>query len=122
MLSWKAVMAVAPRSTSRTRGPRAASRRSSLTSVPVSVTTSGAPLLLLKASLGLEFDPVAGEIRLCDPRLPSFLDSVMLRNLRLGDCSVDLVARRHGKSVSVEVLRTEGGVGVSVVYGRLALT
>ena len=83
---------------------------------------SGAPLLLLQASLGLEFDPAAREIRLCDPRLPSFLDSVMLRNLRLGDCSVDLVARRHGKSVSIEVLRTEGGVGVSVVYGRLALT
>jgi glycogen debranching enzyme len=83
---------------------------------------SGAPLLLLQASLGLEFDPAAGEIRLCDPRLPAFLDSVMLRNLRLGDCSVDLVARRHNGSVSIEVDRTEGGVRVSVVYGRLAMS
>ena len=82
---------------------------------------SGAPLLLLQASLGLEFDPALSEIRLRDPRLPSFLDSVTLRNLRLGDCSVDLVARRYKESVSIEVVRTEGTIRVSVVYGPSAL-
>ena len=45
---------------------------------------SGALLLMLQASLGLEFDPAQNEIRFRDPRLPSFLDSVLLRNLRLG--------------------------------------
>jgi glycogen debranching enzyme len=82
---------------------------------------SGAPLLLLQASLGLEFDPAQSEIRLRDPRLPSFLERVVLRNLRLGDCSVDLVAHRHKDSVSIEVLRTEGTIRVSVVYGPSAL-
>jgi glycogen debranching enzyme len=82
---------------------------------------SGAPLLLLQASLGLEFDPAQSEIRLRDPRLPPFLETVMLRNLRLGDCSVDLVARRHKDSVSIEVLRTEGTIRVSVVYGPSAI-
>jgi glycogen debranching enzyme len=81
---------------------------------------SGAPLLLLQASLGLEFDPAQSEIRLRDPRLPSFLDTVTLRNLRLGDCSVDLVARRYKDSVSIEVVRTEGTIRVSVVYGPSA--
>jgi glycogen debranching enzyme len=82
---------------------------------------SGAPLLLLQASLGLEFDPAQSEIRLRDPRLPSFLDSVTLSNLRLGDSSVDLVARRYKDSVSIEVVRTEGTIRVSVVYGHAAL-
>jgi len=79
---------------------------------------SAAPLLLLQASLGLEFDPERSEIRLCDPRLPSFLNEVKLSNLRLGNCSVDLVARRYQEGVSVELIRTEGTIRVSVVYGR----
>ena len=45
---------------------------------------SATPFTLLEASLGLEFDPGKGEIRLRNPRLPSFLDEVTLRNLRLG--------------------------------------
>src|SRR6266699_3639364 len=45
---------------------------------------SGAPFLLIQASLGLEFDPARCEIRLRNPRLPSFLDTVILRNVRLG--------------------------------------
>lgn len=78
---------------------------------------SATPLLLLQASLGLEFDPRHREIRLRDPRLPSFLDWVKLRNLRLGDASVDLLIRRHQDNVSVEVVRTDGNLHVSVVYG-----
>ncbi|HZN31539.1 MAG TPA: amylo-alpha-1,6-glucosidase, partial [Xanthobacteraceae bacterium] len=44
---------------------------------------SATPFSLLEASLGLEFDPIANEIRLRNPRLPEFLDEVVLRNLRL---------------------------------------
>ena len=40
---------------------------------------SATPFLLLHASLGLEFDPSRREIRLRDPRLPSFLDWVKLQ-------------------------------------------
>ena len=36
-----------------------------------------------KPRLGLEFDPFKGEIRLRNPRLPAFLDEVVLRDLRL---------------------------------------
>jgi glycogen debranching enzyme len=78
---------------------------------------SATPFLLLHASLGLEFDPVRREVRLRDPRLPSFLDWVKLKNLRLGDATVDLMIRRHDSNVSVEVLRTEGTLHVAVVYG-----
>ena len=77
---------------------------------------SGTPFTLLQASLGLEFDPDRGEIRLRDPSLPPFLDRVIIRNLRLGPAEVDLSVRRHTKGVSVEMLRSSETVQVSVVF------
>lgn len=77
---------------------------------------AGTPLLLLQSSLGLEFDPDRNEILLRNPRLPQFLGEVTLRNLRLGQSAVDLMLRRHGKDVSVQVLRNEGRIRVSAVY------
>jgi glycogen debranching enzyme len=77
---------------------------------------SATPFALLEASLGLEFEPAAKEIRLRNPRLPAFLDEVVLRNLRLGQSSVDLRIRRHGEEVSVQVIRSRGHVQVSAVY------
>jgi glycogen debranching enzyme len=57
---------------------------------------SATPFTLLAASLGLEFDPLNGEIRLRSPRLPAFLDEVILRNLQLGQSTVDVrVWRRN---------------------------
>ena len=76
---------------------------------------SATPFSLLDASLGLEFDPRGGEIRLRNPVLPDFLDEVTLRQLRLGSASVDLKIRRHKQSVSLDILRTSGRVRISVV-------
>jgi glycogen debranching enzyme len=77
---------------------------------------AGTPLLLLQSSLGLEFNPDNNEILLRKPRLPSFLDEVTLHNLRLGKSSVDLMLRRHGNDVSLQVLRNEGRIMVAAVY------
>ena len=78
---------------------------------------SAAPFTLIQASLGLEFDPDANEIRLRNPHLPAFLDEVYLRNLRLGTSSVDLVVRRHDGDVALQVIRKrEGSIRVSCVY------
>lgn len=74
------------------------------------------PFTLLEACLGLEFDPFANEIRLRNPRLPAFLDEVVLRNLQLGASRVDLRVRRHNESVSLDTPRVEGGIRVSVVF------
>jgi len=76
----------------------------------------GTPLLLLQASLGLEFDPDRNEILLQNPRLPHFLEEVTLRNLRLGQSAVDLMVRRHGTDVSLQVLRNDGQIRVAAVY------
>lgn len=79
---------------------------------------SATPFTLLEAALGLEFDPQLGEIRLRNPRLPAFLNEVILRDLQLGDSSVDLCVRRQGEGVSLEVLRTRGKIQVSIVLAR----
>jgi glycogen debranching enzyme len=79
---------------------------------------SATPFTLLEAALGLEFDAQRGEIRLRNPRLPSFLNEVVLRELRLGASSVDLRVRRHDDEVSLEVLRTRGRIQVSIVLAH----
>ncbi len=77
---------------------------------------SATPFTLLEASLGLEFDPFNGEIRLRNPRLPAFLDEVTLRDLRLSSSSVDLRVRRHGDTVSLDTPRISGDIRVSIVF------
>jgi len=77
---------------------------------------SATPFTLLEASLGLEFDPFKGEIRLRNPRLPQFLDEVILRDLRLFSSSVDLRVRRHGETVSLDTTRISGDIRVSIVF------
>ncbi|HYW62165.1 MAG TPA: amylo-alpha-1,6-glucosidase [Bradyrhizobium sp.] len=79
---------------------------------------SATPFTLLEAALGLEFDVERGEIRLRNPRLPAFLNEVLLRDLQLGASSVDLRVRRHGDDVSLEVLRTRGRIQVSIVLAH----
>jgi len=79
---------------------------------------SATPFTLLEAALGLEFDAANGEIRLRNPRLPAFLNEVVLRDLRLGVSSVDLRVRRHDQDVSLEVLRTRGEIRVSIVLAH----
>jgi glycogen debranching enzyme len=76
---------------------------------------SATPFTLLEAALGIEFDATRGEIRFRNPRLPAFLNEVILRDLQLNDSSVDLRLRRHGDDVSLEVLRTRGQIQVSIV-------
>ncbi len=79
---------------------------------------SATPFTLLEAALGLEFDAGRGEIRLHNPRLPAFLNEVVLRDLQLGVSSADLRVRRHGDEVSLEVMKTKGQIQVSIVLSR----
>ncbi len=79
---------------------------------------SATPFTLLEASLGLEFDNRNNEIRLRNPVLPAFLDEVILRNLRLGQSSLDLRLRRHNDEVSVDIPRRHGEIQVSVVLSH----
>jgi glycogen debranching enzyme len=79
---------------------------------------SATPFTLLEAALGLEFDAARNEIRLRNPRLPSFLNEVILRQLHLGSSTVDLHITRHGDEVALEVLRRRGKIQVSIVLAH----
>ena len=77
--------------------------------------SAGAVYLLLSSCLGLSIDGPDRRIRFTYPRLPSFLETVWISGLRVGEALVDLELRRHGEDVGVNVLRRDGAVEVVLV-------
>jgi glycogen debranching enzyme len=79
--------------------------------------SSGAFFALLQASLGIEQDPFANVIRFRNPKLPVFLDSVVLRGLKAGTGSVDLSVRRQGNDkISLQILAARGDIEVTASF------
>jgi glycogen debranching enzyme len=76
---------------------------------------SAAPLAMLQACLGLSFEPAAKRVTLRDPVLPGFLETVVLRNLEVGDATIDFqLRRREGGGLSLQVLRNDHHVEMSI--------
>jgi glycogen debranching enzyme len=73
------------------------------------------PFALVQACLGLEIDAAAENVRLRQPRLPPFIDSLVVRRLCVGESRVDLRFRRHDTSVSVNLLAREGNAEIEVL-------
>ena len=71
--------------------------------------------LILQAILGLTANAPEGELLIVRPRLPYWLDSVQVRNLRVGQGSADLLFSRRGARTRLEVLAVRGRLRVSVV-------
>lgn len=73
-----------------------------------------APFALMQACFGLEIDSSAECLRFRQPRLPSFLNEVTLRSIAVGASRLDILLRRSGADVSVNVLRRVGSAQVAV--------
>ncbi|MBB3527183.1 amylo-alpha-1,6-glucosidase [Rhizobium sp. BK456] len=73
---------------------------------------AAAPLLLLQSCLGLDFEPNGQLISLNEPRLPGFLNEVILGRLQVGKGSADVAIRGSGQQVVVEVIDRRGEVRV----------
>lgn len=71
--------------------------------------------LILQSVLGLAPNAPEGELLVVRPRLPYWLDSVHVRNLKVGDGEADLLFSRRGARTRVEVLAVRGRLKVSVV-------
>jgi glycogen debranching enzyme len=71
--------------------------------------------LILQAILGLAPNAPEGELLIVRPRLPYWLDSVQVRNLRVGQGSADLLFSRRGVRTRLEVLAVRGRLRVSAV-------
>jgi glycogen debranching enzyme len=77
--------------------------------------SSGAVFLLLQAALGLEVRASERLVRFTRPRLPDYLDEVRLQRLAVGPVKVDLVLRRYGDNVSVNVAARTGDVEIVAI-------
>jgi glycogen debranching enzyme len=73
---------------------------------------SGAPYLLLGASLGLEIHAAQRIVQFDGPHLPSFVDELRIEGLAINDAVVDLIVTRREKGFTVDVLRKQGAVEV----------
>jgi glycogen debranching enzyme len=69
---------------------------------------AAAPFAMLQACLGLEVDATQRVARLRYPRLPESLLTLHVRRMPIGDARVDLMLRRHGSDVSVNILNRVG--------------
>jgi glycogen debranching enzyme len=76
---------------------------------------SAAVFALVQASLGIGFDPGAGEIRFDRPVLPEFLDELHLRGLRTRHGTADVLLRRYRGDVALNITRRKGNVPIVVL-------
>ena len=76
---------------------------------------AAAPLHALQSCLGLGFDPHELRITFERPVLPDFLDEVVLRRLRVGGGSADVMLRRSGARVVVDVIERNGPVQILTI-------
>lgn len=70
---------------------------------------------LLQACLNLEVRGKYSRVSLYRPTLPSFLNEVHIKNLRVGQGLVDLVFYRYDQDIGFGVTRKEGDIEVMVV-------
>ncbi len=73
---------------------------------------AGSPFLLLQAMLGTSARAHRNLLTVNEPHLPTWLNTVDVRNLAVGDSRVSLLFRREGEITSFSVLSREGDVRV----------
>ena len=74
--------------------------------------SSVALFLLLQSCLGLRIDAPRARLSFSQPVLPPFLKHIEIKNLTIGDATVDLSLERQAEDVRVNVVRREGRVEI----------
>ena len=75
---------------------------------------AGASLMIIGTILGLQADAAAHRLTLDRPNLPSELTKVVVRGVRVGEATCDLLLHRWRGLTSAEVLRKDGPLEVVV--------
>jgi len=73
---------------------------------------AGAPFLMLQAILGLSARAHENLLTVNLPHLPTWLNTVEVRNLKVGDSTISIVFRREAEITSFSVLSREGNLRV----------
>ena len=71
---------------------------------------AAAVFMLLQACLGLSIDGAAAQARFGAPALPSFLETIHIQNLQIGNALLDLVIDRSFRGIGVERRQGEADV------------
>jgi len=86
------------------------------TSYPVACSpqawAAASVFMLLQACLGVTVDAAGSRIIFKHPQLPTCLDQLSIRDLTIGDASIDVVLRRHAGAVGLNVERCSGEIDV----------
>jgi len=69
---------------------------------------------LLQASLGISIEPGNATVVFSNPRLPPFLEEMILHNIAIGDARVTVHIRRIGPEVALNVVERQGVIHVVV--------
>ncbi|MGH9617428.1 MAG: amylo-alpha-1,6-glucosidase, partial [Acidobacteriaceae bacterium] len=73
---------------------------------------AGSVFMALQSCLGISVDAKQSQLRISHTALPESLERVEIRNLRVGDASVDLAFERYAKTVGINVLRRSGKLDI----------
>jgi glycogen debranching enzyme len=76
---------------------------------------SAAPFAFLKACLGMDVRHEANSVSFRNPAMPAFLNYVTLNQLSLGKSLLDLTLHRHGRDVTLNLLRRQGDAKVMLI-------
>ena len=74
----------------------------------------GSVFLLLKSCLGLSINGIENQICFNKPMLPSFLEQIEIKNLRVGNNKVSLEIRRYANDVGINILKKVKPVSVII--------
>jgi glycogen debranching enzyme len=75
---------------------------------------AGSVYMLIQACLGLSIDAAAKQVRFAHPVLPSRVDEIQIRRLRINDAHLDFAVRRSDKDTRIEILKNSGDVEIVV--------
>jgi glycogen debranching enzyme len=75
---------------------------------------AGTPFMLIRTMLGLRARASEHALELDRPHLPPWIGRITIRRLRVGDATCDLRVQWRGDRPSVDVLRTDGPLEVTV--------
>jgi glycogen debranching enzyme len=76
---------------------------------------AAAVYMLLQSCLGMSLDAPQHRLQFEYPALPAFLEEIHVRNLRVGESSVDLTLRRYPDNVGINVNRRVGPLEIIVI-------
>lgn len=76
---------------------------------------AAAPFALVAAATGLDLDHARGSVRLVNPTLPPFLETLMLKDLTVAGSQLDLALSRAALDVTTAVTRRHGKARLIIV-------